>query len=186
VVFQFLRYILYHIHREFYKLNPSLYLSPSVSHESFFSLKCPPRGKLSWFPLFLLGGHFKEKIDSCETEGEGKENDFIYKIPSECGAKYIGETERLLDIRVSEHRRNWLKLDREREKEGDEAAASSLLASHAVEYNHQENWEEVTILAKESSIRKRKIHEASVMHIEDNVISQPSIDIPPLWHSILR
>jgi hypothetical protein len=77
-------------------------------------------------------------------------------------------------------------LDREREKEGDEAATSSLLASYAVEHKNQVNWEEMTILAKESNIRKRKIHEASVMHIEDNVISQPSIDIPPLWHSILR
>jgi hypothetical protein len=86
-----------------------------------------------------------------------------------------------LDIRVNEHQRNWLKLDRERE-EWDEAATSSLLASHTVEHNHQVNWEEVTILAKESNIRKRKINEAAVMHIEDNVISQPSIDIPPLWH----
>jgi hypothetical protein len=24
------------------------------------------------------------------------------------------------------------------------------------------------------------------MHIESNVISQPSYEIPPLWHSILR
>jgi hypothetical protein len=32
-----------------------------------------------------------------------------------------------------------------------------------------------------------QLHEAAAMHIEDNVISQPSIDIPPLWHySILR
>jgi anti-sigma factor ChrR (cupin superfamily) len=65
-------------------------------------------------------------------------------------------------------------LDREREKEGDEAATSSLLASHAVVHNHQINWEEVTILAKDCNIRKRKIHEAAVMHKEDNAISQPT------------
>jgi hypothetical protein len=121
-----------------------------------------------------------------KPKGKGKEKDLIYKIPCECGAKYIGETGRPLDIRVSEHRRNWLKLDRKREKEGDEAATSSLLASYAVEHNHQINWEEVTILAKESNIRKKKIYEAAVMHVENNVISQPSIDLPPLWHSILR
>jgi L-rhamnose mutarotase len=69
-----------------------------------------------------------------------------------------------LDIRVNEHRRNWLKLDRERE-EGDEAATSSLLESHAAEHNHQVNWEEVTILVKESNTRNRKIHEAAAMHI---------------------
>jgi hypothetical protein len=73
-----------------------------------------------------------------------------------------------------------------RENGEDEAATSSLLAARAVEHNHQVNWEEVTILAKETNTRKGKIHEAAVMHIEDNVISQPSIDIPPLWHSVLR
>jgi hypothetical protein len=136
--------------------------------------------------VFSSGDTFKKRLTHVKPKGKGKEKDLIYKIPCECGAKYIGETGRPLDIRVSEHQRSWLKLDREREKEGDEAATSSLLASHAVEHIHQVNWEEVTILSKESNIRKRKIHEAAVMHIKDNVISQPSIDIPPLWHSILR
>jgi hypothetical protein len=31
---------------------------------------------------------------------------------------------------------------------------------------------------------RRKIHVAAVMHIEDNVISQPRIDVPSLWHCI--
>jgi hypothetical protein len=72
-----------------------------------------------------------------KPKGKGKEKYLIYNIPCECGSKYIGETGRTLDIRGSEHQRNWLKLDREREKVGDEAATSSLLASHAVECNHQ-------------------------------------------------
>jgi hypothetical protein len=55
-----------------------------------------------------------------------------------------------------------------------------------VEHKLQVNWEEVTILVKRSNTRKRKIHEAAAMHIEDNVISQPTIDIPPLCHSLLR
>jgi hypothetical protein len=41
-------------------------------------------------------------------------------------------------------------------------------------------------LGKENHYKKRKIHEAATMHIESNVISQPSYRIPPLWHSILR
>jgi hypothetical protein len=32
----------------------------------------------------------------------------------------------------------------------------------------------------------RKIHEAAVMHIEHNIISQPSIDIYPLRYPILK
>jgi hypothetical protein len=93
------------------------------------------------------------------------EQDLIYKIPSECGAKYIGETGRPLYIIVNEHRRNRLQLDRGEKKERDEAATSSLFASHAVEHNHQVYWEEVTILAKDSNIRKKKIHEAAIMHV---------------------
>jgi hypothetical protein len=54
------------------------------------------------------------------------------------------------------------KRERERERGGCEAATSSLLASHAMEHNHQVIWEEVTILAKESKIRKRKIHAAAL------------------------
>jgi hypothetical protein len=70
-----------------------------------------------------------------KPKGKGKKKDLIYKIPCECGTKYIRKTGRPLDIRVREHRINRLKLDRER----DEAATSSLLASHAVEHNHQVN-----------------------------------------------
>jgi hypothetical protein len=74
-----------------------------------------------------------------------------------------------------------LKLDRERERRGMRYPhhTPSLLATYAVEHYHQVNWEEVTILAKESNTNERKIHEAAAMHIEDKVISQPSIDIPP-------
>jgi hypothetical protein len=54
-----------------------------------------------------------------KPKGKGKEKDLIYKFPFECDAKNIGKTDgRPLDIRVGEHRRNWLKLDREREREG--------------------------------------------------------------------
>jgi hypothetical protein len=41
-------------------------------------------------------------------------------------------------------------------------------------------------LGKENDYKKRKIHEAAAMHIESNVISQPSYEIPPLRHSMLR
>jgi hypothetical protein len=60
------------------------------------------------------------------------------------------------------------------------------LAAHAVENKYHIMWEEVKILRKENHYIKRKIHEAAAMQIESNVISQPSYEIPPLWHSILR
>jgi hypothetical protein len=134
--------------------------------------------------VFSSGDTLRKRLIHVKPKRKDKEKGLVYKIPCECCAKYIGETGRPLDIRVSEHRRNWLKLDGE--KEEDEATTSSLLASQAVEHNHQVNWEEVLILAKERNTRKREFHEAAAMHIEDNVISQPSIDILPLWQPILR
>jgi hypothetical protein len=95
---------------------------------------------------------------------KGKTKRILFnKIDCECDAKYTGETGRPLDIRVSEHRRIWLKFNRNRE-EGDEAATSSLLASHSVEHNHQLSWEEVT--KTKSSTPGKKNHETAVMHIE--------------------
>jgi hypothetical protein len=43
-------------------------------------------------------------------------------------------------------------------------------------------------LGNKNNAKKRKFHEAGVMHIyyiDKNVISWPSLDIPPLWHSML-
>jgi hypothetical protein len=92
------------------------------------------------------------------------------KIPCECVSKYIGETGRPLDIEsVSTEGISWNWIEKVRE-EADEAA-TSIISSHAVEHNHQVNWEEVTILANKSNTRKIKIHEAAAMHIEDNVIN---------------
>jgi hypothetical protein len=87
---------------------------------------------------------------------------------------------------VNEHKRNWLKLYNLKEKDINEENISSLLAAHAAENKHHVKWEEVKILGKENHCKKRKIHEAAAMHIESNVISQPSYGMPPLWHSIWR
>jgi hypothetical protein len=57
---------------------------------------------------------------------------------------------------------------------------------HAVDNNHQVKWEDVSVLAKESNTNRRKIHEAAEIYIEENVISQPSHEIPLLWRSILK
>ena len=87
---------------------------------------------------------------------------------------------------MNEHRRNWLKLRGDLENGIDPEYVTSLLAAHAVENNHEIQWEEVKVLATESNIKKCKIHEAAAMCITENVISQPSHDIPPLWHAALR
>jgi predicted GIY-YIG superfamily endonuclease len=135
--------------------------------------------------VFSANDTLKKRLTHVKPKRNTREKELIYRIPCECGAKYIGETGRPLETRVSEHRRNLLKLSRDREIGIEEESLSSLLALMQ-ENKHQVLWEEVTILGSENNAKKRKFHEAAVMNIEDNVISRPSLDIPPLWHSMLR
>jgi hypothetical protein len=58
---------------------------------------------------------------------------------------------------------------------------SSLSAMHELNNNHQVKWEDVSVLAKESNTKKRKIHEAAAIYIKENVIGQPSHEIPLLY-----
>jgi hypothetical protein len=79
------------------------------------------------------------------------------------------------------------KLNNENERgDKNEKNISSPLVMHAVNNNHQVKWEDVSVLAKKSNTKKRKIHEASIIYIEENVISQPSHEIPLLWCSVLK
>jgi hypothetical protein len=130
--------------------------------------------------VFSANDTLKKRLTHVKPKSNTRKKELIYRIPYECGAKYIGETGRPLD------RRKLLKLSRYREIGIKEESSSSLLATHAAENRHQVLCEEVTILGSENNAKKRKFHEAAVMHIEDNVISRPSLDIPPLWHSMLR
>jgi hypothetical protein len=74
--------------------------------------------EIKW--VFSSGDTLKKRFGHMKPKGKGKDNDIIYKLPCECGAKYIGETGKPLDIKVREHQRNWLKLYKEREREGGE------------------------------------------------------------------
>jgi hypothetical protein len=88
-------------------------------------------------------------------------------------------------VRVNEHKRNWQKMKREKEKGLEADTISSLLACHAVEQDHKVLWDDVNILAKEPNTKRRKIHEADAMYLEEEAISQPSCELPALWNPIL-
>jgi hypothetical protein len=108
----------------------------------------------------------KKRLTHVKPKRNTREKEVIYRIPCECGAKYIDETGRPLETRVNEHRRNLLKLSRDREIGIEKESLSSLLATHAAENRHQVLWEEVTMLGSENenNAKKRKFHEAAVMH----------------------
>jgi hypothetical protein len=67
-----------------------------------------------------------------------------------------------------------MKREMEVSKEAD--TILSLLACYAIEKDHQVLWDDVKILAKELIIKRRKVHEAATMYLEEEVISQPSCE----------
>jgi hypothetical protein len=87
--------------------------------------------------VFSAGDTLKKKLTHVKHKSTNREKEGIYKIPCECGAKYIGKTGRPLDIRVGEHRRKWIKLNNENERGNKkEENISSLLAMHAKHCHH--------------------------------------------------
>jgi hypothetical protein len=81
----------------------------------------------------------------------------VYRIPCERGRSYIGDTNRPLAVRLPEHTHN-LK---------EEGCRVDL--------------DEARILESESIIRQRKYKELAHMSCLTNPISQPSLDIFPIW-----
>jgi hypothetical protein len=95
----------------------------------------------------------------------------VYSIPCECGRSYIGETGRPLAVRLRELKHNL--------REG--LLEKAKLAQHAYEEGHRVGWDEARILDIESNSRYRKYKESAHMACLTNLISQPSLDISPIW-----
>jgi hypothetical protein len=135
--------------------------------------------------VFAANDTLKKRLTHVKPKGEKQEKDLVYRILCDCGVKYVGETGRPLEVRMNEHKRNWQKMKREKEEGKEADTISSLLACHAIKQDHQVLWDDVQFLAKEPNERRRKIHEAAAMHLEQEVISQPSCELAALWNPIL-
>jgi hypothetical protein len=95
----------------------------------------------------------------------------ICSISCECCRSYIGETGRTLAMWLHEHRHNLKEVLLEKSK----------LAQHAYDEGHKVGWDEARILEIESNSRYRKYKESAHMACLTNPISQPSLNISPLW-----
>jgi hypothetical protein len=62
----------------------------------------------------------------------------------------------------------------------------SKLAQHAYEEGHKVGWDEARILEIESHNRCRKYKKSTHMAYSANSISQPSLDISPIWIPLFR
>jgi hypothetical protein len=74
-------------------------------------------------------------------------------------------------VRLREHKHNL--------REG--LLEKSKSAQHAYEEAHRVGWDEVRILEIESNNRYRKYKESAHMACLTNPISQPNLDISPIW-----
>jgi predicted GIY-YIG superfamily endonuclease len=99
----------------------------------------------------------------------------VYNIPCDCGRCYIGATSRPLKVRIKEHKYNLT--------EG--LLENSKLAQHAYEEDHNISWQESTVLQIEPNTTYRKYKESAHMSLVDHLISQPSLDISPIWTAII-
>ena len=62
----------------------------------------------------------------------------------------------------------------------------SKIAEHSWEQKHRFQWDKASIISKEENSRIRKLKESVLIHCTHPVISQPSIDISPIWLPIIR
>jgi hypothetical protein len=44
----------------------------------------------------------------------------------------------------------------------------------------------VRILARETNVKRGKIYETTATYLEEYIVNQPSVEMLPVWHSIVR
>ena len=108
----------------------------------------------------------------------------VYQIPCfACDASYIGETERSLGTRLSEHRR-----DSNRSRSEIEEKNISALAEHAIHQNHQIDWESVRVLDQEASWFERGVRESAHIRIHRSALNKDGgrYQLPAVYSNVLQ
>jgi hypothetical protein len=80
-----------------------------------------------------------------------------------------------LAVRIKEHKCNLTQSLIEKSK----------LAQHAYEEDHKIRWSEAKVLQIEPNATFRKYKESAHLSLLDHPISQPSLDISPIWTSVI-
>jgi hypothetical protein len=88
---------------------------------------------------------------------------------------YIGKTSKPLEVRIEENKYSLTQGLPEKSK----------LAQHAYEEDHKICWNEAKVLPIEPNTTCRKYKELAHMSLLDHPISQPSLDISPIWTSVI-
>ena len=103
----------------------------------------------------------------------------VYKVScKDCDKYYIGQTGRLLAVRLNEHKAN----------ARNKTVNMSGLSQHIVQYNHEVGWDEVKILCKENDFRKRKFQEAIAIRNDINRVMNKKEEvkvISNIWENLI-
>jgi hypothetical protein len=99
----------------------------------------------------------------------------VYSIPCNCGRYHIDETSTPLEVRIKEHRYNVTQGLLEKSK----------LDQHAYEDGHNISWKDAKVLKIEQNTTYKKYKESVHMSLIDHPISQPSLDICPIWTPVI-
>ncbi|XP_018361384.1 PREDICTED: uncharacterized protein LOC108760084 [Trachymyrmex cornetzi] len=85
-----------------------------------------------------------------DSLSKNSKNNVVYKISCEnCDASYVGQTDRQLKTRISEHR-NHIRHN---------ASTLSVITEHRLQYGHEFQWDNIEILDEEPCYRKRLVSE---------------------------
>jgi hypothetical protein len=99
----------------------------------------------------------------------------VFNIPWDCGRCYIGETSRPLEASIKEQKHNLTQGLLEKSK----------LAQHAHKEDSKICWKDAKVLQIKSNTTYRKYKESSHMSLVYHLISQPSLNISPIWTPII-
>jgi len=107
-----------------------------------------------------------------DTVNPAKQDDVVYRIPSECGKVYIGETGRSMQERIKEHDRD-IRLA---------STQTSAVSEHSHETGHYPIWNEVKFIDRDPHWYTRRVKEAIHIILHPNNINRDSgIEIPEAW-----
>ena len=131
--------------------------------------------------------HMKDKIPTMNT------CDCVYSIPCKnCNDKYIGTTGRPLKVRISEHQKDVKEnqkktYTRAMRKTSLTELNKSAVTDHVNKYNHEIDWENTKVVAKETNEYIRLYREAIAIRREPEVMNRDegAKDLPHIYDSLL-
>ncbi|KAI5635655.1 hypothetical protein NE865_11653 [Phthorimaea operculella] len=102
----------------------------------------------------------------------------VYSIPCECGKNYIGETQRHVSTRITEHIRSVKNCN----------TVTSAVAEHALDTdtNHYIRFDKTAILAREKFYVPREVREAIEISCRPNFNRDGGWSISPSWKPVLK